>query len=811
MKQLYNSIFLIALPMLALSVHDSYAQTGTVIVNNVAANGQITGKVTTQDGSSVAWANIGLKQTGKITVTAEDGTYKLNNVKPGIYIIRCSITGLKTQEKTVKVVEDGKVNIDFVLDESASQLSEVLIALHKGLNSNAVTIGKMPASIKDLPQSISIVDNVIIEQQQAMRLSDVVKNINGIYLSTTRGSSQESFSARGYAFSSTNMFKNGSRINTGAMPEMSSLERVEVLKGSAAILYGNVSAGGILNMVTKKPKFTEGGEFSMRYGSYNLYKPAVDVYGPINQHIAYRLNTTFEHANSYRNSVSTERFYVNPSFLFNLGSKTELIVEGDYLNHNFTPDFGTGAVNNAIVNNGRSTFLGALWSNATTQQATSSATLNHLLSNNWKLNFVGSYQFYKRDYFSTERIQPLANGDWTRPLGRTKTSENYFTAQLNFSGKLKTGSINHVILTGIDADKYQNLNYTFNGLGNYDKINILDLTKYTPRTDIPVVTEATTVTTPTNRYGAYVQDLISVLPKVKVLAGLRYSIQQAFAAKTFDLTKKIDVIPATTVSTRTDKAFSPRFGLVYQPSNRLSLFASYANSFAVNAGSLVSGEAVPPSIIDQYELGVKQDFFNGQLSTNITAYRIVNNNLAQMAPFKANGTINTDANIKELSGETTSKGIELDIEGHPIKNLDIIAGYSFNDMRYTKTSGETGSYIEGARLVNTPKNTANASVFYTLSTSKFKGLKLGATANYIGERVGGWNNQVQADKSILVREIPVSSFTTVDLSAGYTYGKVSILAKVSNITNTLAYYVHENYSVNPIAPRQFVTTLSYKF
>ncbi|HVG11450.1 MAG TPA: TonB-dependent receptor, partial [Flavisolibacter sp.] len=121
-----------------------------------------------------------------------------------------------------------------------------------------------------------------------------------------------------------------------------------------------------------------------------------------------------------------------------------------------------------------------------------------------------------------------------------------------------------------------------------------------------------------------------------------------------------------------------------------------------------------------------------------------------------------------------------------------------------------GNYIEGERLVNTPAHTANRSLFYTIPSGKWSGLKFGASAFYTGSRWGGWNNtigQVQAYS----RLIPVSSFTTVDVTAGYRFKNLSVLAKISNLTNTLNYYVHENYSVNPIPPRQLVATLSYKF
>ena len=210
---------------------------------------------------------------------------------------------------------------------------------------------------------------------------------------------------------------------------------------------------------------------------------------------------------------------------------------------------------------------------------------------------------------------------------------------------------------------------------------------------------------------------------------------------------------------------------------------------------------------------MKKEFWNGILTTNVTLYQIVNSNLAQTAEFDANGNVNTNTNVKSLSGETTSKGVEVDITYKPIEALNIIAGYSYNDMRYTETTGATGSFIEGDRLVRTPANTANLSFFYTVQSGVLKDISFGAIGNYIGNRKGGWNNQVDPTQpnGILDREIPLDGYTTIDVSLGYNWKQFSLLCKLSNITNELNYTVHENYSVNPIAPRQIMTSLRYKF
>lgn len=768
----------------------------------------VKGTVTTVEGAAVPLATVQFKGTNIATIADEDGVFVLRNIKEGTYTVVTSFTGLSAKEQQLTISGKQIVSLNIVMGATAAQLEEVIINSKRSINETPLTVGKAPIAPMDLPQSVSIVGQGVIKDQQALRLSDVVKNVNGVYLSTARGSTQESFSARGYGFSSNNMFKNGSRINSGAMPEVSSLERVEVLKGSAAILYGNVAPGGILNMVTKQPKFKFGGEVSMRAGSYDLYKPTVDVYGPISSSIAYRVNGTYEYANSFRDVVNSKRYYVNPSLLFKLNKNTELLLQGDYLHHEFTPDFGIGSVDNTkIADLPRNAFLGTSWQYAKTDQATANASLKHRINDAWSFSANASYQQYKRDYYSTERIQAAANGDWARPLNKTKNQEDYYVAQFDLTGKFKTGRIEHTLLAGADADRYNTYAYTYNQPTTYDTINIYNPDKFKARTDIPNAIATKLVRTPTNRVGVYVQDLISITQQLKFLAGVRWSLQESLPAITTDLATQAK----TSGARKTDKAFSPRFGLVYKPLSTTSVFASYANSFTVNTGTDVNGNALSPSLIDQFELGVKNDFLKGKLSVNVTAYRIVNNNLAQTAQFKADGvTPNNDTNLKEMTGQTTSDGVEIDISGHPAKGLDIMAGYSYNYMRYTKTKDVKGNYVEGERLVNNPSHTANTSIFYTFTKTSLKGLKVGAMAFYVGDRFGGWNN-TKGQTQNYSRLIPVPAYATVDISAGYTFKRVSLLAKLSNITNTYNYYVHENYSINPIPPRQFVATVSYSF
>ncbi|HSC53756.1 MAG TPA: TonB-dependent receptor [Phnomibacter sp.] len=778
------------------------------------SNAVIKGKISSSDKQPVPFVTVALQQTQRATTAGEDGHFEIINVKPGTYTIEVSAVGLLSQTKQVTVSHGGTVEVSFELKEDARQLDNVVVNARRRMNQKVVSIGKAGISPMDLPQAVSVVDEAMLKEQQANRLSDAIRNVNGISMGSQRASTQETFFARGYNMGAGNYFKNGSRSNSSGMPEMSGLEKVEVLKGSAAILYGNVSPGGIINMVTKKPKFNFGGEVSLRAGSYGLVKPSFDVYGPINKNIAYRLNGTYEKANSFRDEVSSERFYVNPSFLFKLGKNTELVVEGDYLYHEFTPDFGIGSLADTIITPvPRNTFYGVSWQYAKTQQASASAALRHSINDNWQLNVTSSYQNYSRDYFSTERIQAKANGDWARPMARTYTAQDYGVITADLTGQFKTWKLEHKLLVGADADMYDDINdrYALNSLkaGIYDTINLLNSNKYKARTDVPVATKTYLTHTPTTRFGAYVQDLISITSKLKLLAGIRWSTQSVGVPDTTYSTtgKNANGVGDNTVNS----AFSPRLGLVYKPFNNTTVFASYANSFVVNSGTDVYGAALDPSTINQYEIGVKNDFYGGMLSLNVTAYRIKNNNLAQTAPFLADGTTpNNNTNIKQLTGETTSDGVEVDVLAQPIRGLHVNAGYSWNYLRYTETPDAKGNYEEGERLVGAPEHTANMSAFYTIQNGALSRLKFGAQLFYTGDRVGGWNNQKQQTQTY-DRRIFVDGFTTLDLSVGYTWKSISALARVSNVTNTYSYYVHENYSVNPIPPTQFLATVAYRF
>ena len=186
----------------------------------------------------------------------------------------------------------------------------------------------------------------------------------------------------------------------------------------------------------------------------------------------------------------------------------------------------------------------------------------------------------------------------------------------------------------------------------------------------------------------------------------------------------------------------------------------------------------------------------------MTVYQITNSNLAQVS--LANPTV--DPNVKELAGKTRSQGVELDVIANPAKGLSILAGYSFNETKYI----ESNTYIEGSELRYNPKHTANLSANYKFESGKLNGFNFGIISSYFGKRYAGRSTRVQVEDDAY-RLIQLEDYFQVDGVLGYVYKRIALRGKVSNIFNELNYNIHDDNSLNPIAPRNYSISLNYIF
>ncbi|MEO5776507.1 MAG: TonB-dependent receptor [Flavobacterium sp.] len=699
---------------------------------------------------------------------------------------------------------------DTVKNKKGEVLQEVIVTSNQ--QKTPPTSGKAGIRPIDLPQSVAVINQTTLQNQQVTNLSDILKNTNGVYIMGNTGGYQEEIASRGYALGSSNTFKNGVRYFNGMPVETSGIEKVEFLKGSAAILYGNVTAGGMMNIITKKPKFDFGAEASISFGSYDYYKTTFDVHDALGKNMAFRMNGSNTQSNSFRIGVSSESKYINPSFLVNFSPKTSLLLEADYAKDFRTADFGAGIINYELVDLPRSRFVGVSWGYNKAEQASLTSTLKHQLNERWSLNFINSIRYYQTDLFANTRPNsPItsmqANGDWTRGIQRNEAKDNYWLQEANLKGDFKTGSINHQLLVGADADTYKTVtlasvykNPTANYRNEYDVINIFTTDLSTARNDVPNMDKVTLTTAPVKRVGAYVQDLISFNKYFKALLGVRYSYQDTEnEVYTYAVTNPAPKPEKIVITNAYDDAFSPRLGLIYQPTKKQSIFASYSSSFVPNAGlDYETKEALKPSTIHQYEIGVKNELFDDRLFANVTLYQIENNNLAQTSLI--------DPTYRELAGGTKSKGVEVDLVATPLKGLSILAGYSFTEIKYTASN----IYIVGSSILYMPKNTANLNFSYTFESGKLKGLNLGLVNSYIGNRYAGRSTNLTTPSDPR-KPVALPDYIQNDATISYKCNKITIRGKVSNIFNVLSYNVHDDNSVQPIAPTNLSMTLNYTF
>jgi len=804
-----------------------------IFQNKVSANeehikgGKIMGKVYFAENLLAEDVSVVLKQNNftKSFTTNESGYFEFANLPAGNYSLIVSLVGYKTYKKEIELHNAEMKLMDIRLIPNQSQLQDVVIdATQKKLQ-----VGKANIADKDLPLATAQISNKIIQDQQIVRLGEAVKNVPGVSLTQTRMGVNETYSARGYSIGVNggagggSVFKNGLPYNIAGIPEAATLESVEIIKGSAAFLYGSSSGGLIINMVNKKPKFESGGEIALIAGSYQQIKPIIDFYGPLSKKLAYRIVGSYENSNSYRDQVHSLRNYINPSLLFKLSNKTSLLIQQEIATSNLTPDIGIGVLDSGralALSIPRSRSQNVQWAYNNVSQASSFIHLKHVFNDTYSLQFSSQIQNSDVDAYGVGNLNTTNTiGTVARPLSRSHSLEQTIASQLTLEAKFRVRQIQNQFMAGLDytkivtaSDGFTILNQNGGILKTYDTINILNPNAYLQKNYIPSTFKTNTTQSPSIRYGLYMQDLIHLHNNFKLFVGTRLSYQSTIQT-TIDSTATYNrnaVSVKGTAPTASYLVASPKAGLVFQPFENTSYYISYANNFTTNTGTDVHGNTLPASIVDQYEIGAKQSLLKGRVQVQMAIYKIINSQFAQQAIFKADGvTPNTDATVKTLSGETTSDGFEWGLNAQMTKQFYILSGFSYNHIRFTNSSGKKGANIEGEQLVNAPNHTANLSVFYTFTNKKWNGLKLGLASFYTGKRYGGYNNTVgQAITGS--RLLPLSDFTTIDITVGYSIHHWTLQSKISNLLNTYNYLVHDNYSINPIAPRQLQMSIRYR-
>jgi iron complex outermembrane recepter protein len=613
---------------------------------------------------------------------------------------------------------------------------------------NATTGTRTDTPIRDIPQSIQVIPQEVLRDQGLNATSDplgnAVQNVSGVNNLGLYQGYETNLRIRGFRVSTFdgNYFRDGIRYFTFGTLETADLERVEVLKGPASILFGEAEPGGIINLVSKQPLRNPYYSLEGSAGSYRSVRVGADFSGPLNPEktALYRFNGYYKDAGSFRDFVSSEGVFLSPVIRLALGENTALTLNATYRNERRTPDDGFIAIGTGVADLPRNRFLGEPFQEFSVNDFSIGYLLTHKFSDQLTLRNA-----FRAQWVNPERYFPLRNsfdettGDLELATYFAAGEYQAITTQTDLITRFSTGSVQHQLLFGVDYGRQ--INQPKFAIGDpYRTINIFDPTydgiEY-PKEELYNFFRNDTI----NKLGLYLQDQIELAPNFKLLIGGRYdSYTQRRSEEGFGESQEFR---------QSDSRFSPRFGVVYQPIPAISLYASYTTAFRASFASNrnADGSSFKPEIGQQLEAGIKTDLARN-LSATLAFYDLRKKNVTTDDPNSSN------PNDQVQTGEQRSRGIELDLAGELIPGWKIIASYAYTDAFVSKD--ESG--FEDKRLDNTPKHSASLWTTYEVQRGSLKGFGLGLGVYFVDDRFGDLSNTytipsyVRTDASIFYNQ-----------------------------------------------------------
>ncbi|WP_244329179.1 TonB-dependent siderophore receptor [Tolypothrix sp. PCC 7910] len=651
---------------------------------------------------------------------------------------------------------------------------------------DASTATKTDTPLLEVPQAIQVIPRQVIDDQRVQRVSDVLRNVSGVTIKTDYAGSADGYTIRG--FDTNANLRNGFRHDSfTSFTDSSTLERIEVLKGPASVLYGQLEPGGIVNYITKQPLEQPYYSATFSAGSYSYYRPEIDISGPLtpDNNILYRFVAAYENSGGFRDFAFKELYTFAPSLRVKLSDRTNLDLQYEYVNLNQSYDRGLPPISRSFdlpisFNFGEPTDKYELFANRI------NVTLDHRFTENWRFRSAVSVQTVdtSRSNFQPVDFQNLFDEDGRTVARRYNKVGDYsrdYSWQNDLIGKFNTGSIKHEVLLGFELGRSE-FGYPF--FISYD-VPSLDILNPVYGAAIPTTfEEGFQGRTNTYRVGLYFQDQVALLPNFKILLGGRLDFVNFKDEYNPDLINGAE----TEITERYYEKFSPRIGLVYQPTENLSLYASYSRAFKPNEYAIaVGGRPLEPETGTQYEVGVKGEFLNGKLTATLAAYEITKNNVSTTDLDNPDFTI--------AAGEVKSRGFEIDIAGEILPGWNVIASYSHNDAYVSADN----SLPVGDRLANAPRNSASLWTTYQIQSGNLKGLGFGGGVFFVGDR-----------EATLPNTIAIPSFVRTDAAIFYRRDNYQIGLNFKNLLDT-RYYDSSGFLLSPGAPFTVVGTFSVKF
>lgn len=761
MSKIYKSTLLVFFCLLLTNL--GFAQV------NKGETGEITGTVTTIDGNAAQGVTVKITALKKVTSTNSSGKFELKNIPFGKYTVELVMVGFQSNSATVELNSANlSAHLDLKLDYSSQKLEEVIISTggNRFARKESDDVSKMPLKNMENPQVYTIVSKELMKEQIVTDYNSTFKNVPGAGIAEVRNQGRTTNISRG--FPTPQVVRNGVGSFTYTTIDPANLERIEVIKGPSATLFGSTisSFGGLFNRVTKKPFDSFKGEISYSGASWDLNRLTADVNTPINEEktALVRINTALHSERSFQDAGFAKSYLIAPSFSYAINDRLTLLIDAE-----ISGSKATSPTRLTPFTRGKAksiTELGIPYDlsfanntvSYTSQQYNVFAQLKYKMSDHWN-----SQTIFSRTRSSSEGYTVALTVLTDSTLRQAVTNQDspfYGTdIQQNFTGDFKIGALRNRVVAGFDF-------YSLRALRNDATVNMpavnfkkpsvaynnFNIAKVAPMFN--TATFLNFVSSNEHTYSGYVSDVLNITDKLIVSAGIRvdrYYNKGAYYANR-----------DSTVGDFNQTAFSPKFGFIYQVvKDKVSLFGNYMNGFSNVSGSDFSGNTFKPNRANQLEGGVKVDF--SKISATLSYYDIQVTNVTRDDPDHANFLLQ--------DGTQLSKGFEAEIIANPFPGLNIVAGYTYNNSKYTKANAS----IEGLRptTAGSPK-TANFWVSYRLISGAAQGLGIGFGGIYGSE-------YYQTNTSTFKFSIP--SYTVLDASVFYDKPRYRLGLKVDNLTN----------------------------
>ncbi|AJW63115.1 Ferric-pseudobactin 358 receptor precursor [Elizabethkingia miricola] len=774
-------------------------------VDAQTTQGSLTGKVTMVDGEPLTSISVSLLGTDRQTLTDDVGIYKFGNLNAGQYTIKLQILGSKEVRLLVEVKAGENTQLDYQLTkENIMAIQEVVIMKNTNRFSKkeSVYVARLPLKNMENPQVYNTVTKELFQEQVAVDLGSISKNVPGAGVPMIANQGRVTFRSRG--FETEPNARNGVAGAAFSVIDPVNLERIEAIKGPSATLFGKSVAssyGGVYNRVTKKPYNDFGGEVGYVGGSWNYNRLTLDVNTPVNKDrtALFRLNAAGTYEKSFQDLGFTNSLAIAPSFSYQITDRMSLLLDVE-----FNQAKGTSVVRfNPYTGSNKTQSIADMkfpyYKNFLsddlayeTQMMNIFAQLNYKISDKWTSQTIIS------------RARSTINGYISAINGKTDSTASAqvmvgttsFLAtniQQNFIGDFHIGRFRNRMVVGLDYynnsnhfDRYHTNTKTFNFVHPSADFRV-------NRNTIDALTATSAVRKENNgdnTYAAYVSDVFNITDQLMVMASLRvdrFQFKGVYDITTGEIKGGLSN-SGVQAGPYGQTAFSPKLGIVYEVlKNKLSLFGNYMNGFNNVSGVDINGNSFRPEYANQLEFGVKTDLFNHRLVGTLSYYNIRVDNVLRTNP--------DDINYSIQDGTQLSKGMEAEITVNPFDGLNIVAGYAYNDSKYSKANPA----VNGLRpALSGPANMFNYWISYRIPQGKLKGLGIGTGAN-----MGSSSYQTNTQTAKVI----IPSYKMFDIGIFYDQPKYRVGLKFDNITNEKAWSVR----LTPQAPARFLGSVSLKF